>query len=310
MFGAQLYSAPNTSDAVGNVWTVNQHSLVHDARVLGVNLDIIERENLPNPVDLHHAGLWTWDAMLDIMRAATRETPAGPQFGIAGQPGDIVKFLIGSNDGVMVDENFNYGFAHPNTVAALEFAEVIFGERLWASENGVMDAGNWDRNFYSGKRDGNAVLFSTVIWGLDNAPPNFDFAVVPFPTGPNNTTGNTWMRGMEQGIAIPVGVQDWTVEEIVIILDELFSWPGHHYRLLFTTGELAWMRDTFNTEACVQRTIRAGVNAATDIGMDVREYYWVLGMFAQHFHDGTHDVMQAIEYQRDPHQEMLDRRFR
>jgi len=273
---------------------------------------IINSDQLPNPIELFEAGDWTWDAMLEIMRAATRSTRGDgviDQFGIAGQPGDIVMHLIGANDGIMVNENFNYGFDHPNTVAALEFAEQIFLEALWAHEPPyVMDVSNWDRNFYSGKRDGNAALFPAITWSLDNMKPNFNYGFVPFPTGPNNTTGNTSLGGLQQGLAVPVGT-DWDITDILIILEELFSWPGNNPELLYESFFTEWMREVFPTEADVQRAIHAGRTVASDIGRDVPQYYWVTGYFAAYFHNREMDTVQAIEYHRAAHQEMLDRRF-
>lgn len=312
ILGSQVYAGPATRDE-NHIWAFNPHTVFAEAFVLGINLDIINAEGLPNPVDLFEAGEWTWDAMLDIMRRATRDTDGDgvdDQFGIAGQPGDIIQHLLGANDGVMVDADLNYGFTHPNSVATLEFAETIFHERLWASEaGGIMEGGHWDRNFHSGKREANAALFTTVVWGLQNAPPAFDFAVVPFPKGPNNTSGNTGLTGTRQAWAVPVGTS-WDVADILIVLEELLAWPGDHPELLFLAGPIDWMRENFRTEDDVQRAIYAGTRLATDVGNDVAQYYWVLGMFASAFWNREMDVMQAIEYHRGPQQEMLDQRFR
>jgi hypothetical protein len=152
-------------------------------------------------------------------------------------------------------------------------------------------------------------LFPTVTWGLNNSPPAFNFAFVPFPTGPNNTSGSTWISGFQQGISVPVG-SAWDVADILIILEELYSWPCDEPELLFEAGAIDWMRDVFLTEADVQRAIYAGITARADAGRDVAEYYWVLGDFASHFWEREMDVMQAVEYHRGPRQEMLDMRFR
>jgi multiple sugar transport system substrate-binding protein len=311
-----MYGGATTQDDQF-IWAINQHSVMADAVGLAVNLDIINADGLPNPIELFEAGEWTWEAMLDLMRRATRDTTGGGvinQFGIGGQPGEIIQHLIGANDGVLVDANRNYGFDHPNTLATLEFAQIIFGERLWYAEaGGVMDTANWNRNFYAPYEDGVALLFPAVTWSLDNQPPEFNVGFVPFPMGPNNTTGNTWLRGVEQGICISVGTS-WSVEDILIIFDELYSWPEDEPELLFQAGQLDWMREVFGnagaTEADVQRAIYAGVTAASDIGRSITPYYWVLGDFANAFWDREMDVGEAVEYHRQPRQDMLDQRFR
>ncbi|MCL2356037.1 MAG: extracellular solute-binding protein [Defluviitaleaceae bacterium] len=311
ILGAQIFGGP-TTEIGDNIWAVDIHGPDTHAFGLGVNLDIINADGLPNPVDLFERGEWTWEAMLDIMRRGTRDTTGDTiidQFGIGGQPGEIVQHLIGANDGVLVDDDLNYGFDHPNTIRALEFAQQIFGERLWYVSGDGFYSGNWNRNFYAPYQSGNAVLFPMVTWAIDNQPPAFNYALVPFPAGPDNTSGNTWLRGIEQAICVPVGTS-WDVADILIILEEIFAWPGDEPELLFEAGGIDWMRDTFPTEADVQRAIYAGMTAAHDIGRSVPRYYWVLGDFATAFWDQEMDVLQAIEYHRGPRQEMLDTRFR
>jgi multiple sugar transport system substrate-binding protein len=287
-----------------NTWTIPQ-GINDTAFGLGVNLDIINAEAIPNPIDLFEAGEWTWDAMLYIMRRATRDTTGNgivDQFGIAGQPADIVRNLIGANDGILVCENLNYGFDHINTVTALVFAYKIFAEQLWAHEpGGVMNAGNWSRNFFSGKDEGNAALFSTVSWGLDAAPPAFNFGFVPFPRGPLNTSGNTNLAGLQSGWAATIYTA-WKTEDVLLIMNELLS--------LQPDNSTDWLHEIFPTEADVQRALYAGRTTASDIGMDIPTYYWILGHFASYFHHNEMTVMEAVEYFRQEHQAMLDYLFR
>lgn len=311
ILGPAIYAEPTTIEG-GHIWAINTVGADYRAFGLAVNLEIVDRDGLPNPIDLFESGQWTWDAMLDLMRLATRDTDGDgidDQFGIGGQPGDIIQNLIGANDGMMVTEDFNYGFDHPNTIRTLEFAQQIFSERLWYVAADGFYSGNWNRNFYAPYQTGNALLFPAVTWALDNEPPAFNFGFVPFPTGPDNTTGNTWLTGLVQGICVPVG-SAWEVADLLIILEELFSWPGEEYDLLFEAGGIDWMRENFLTEEDVQRAVFAGTTAASDIGRSVAQYYWVLGDFATAFWNQEMDVLQAVEYHSGPRQEMLDRRFR
>ncbi|MDR0273363.1 MAG: extracellular solute-binding protein [Clostridiales bacterium] len=313
LLGNRIYTSVLTRDENDNIWVIDQNGVNAQSYGLGVNLDIINVDGLPNPVDLFEAGEWTWDAMLDIMRRATRDTDndgVNDQFGIAGQPGDIVQHLIGANDGVMVDSDRNYGFSHQNTVEALEFVQQIFSERLWAAEaGGVMDTGNWDRNFYIAYQEGHSALFPGILWAFQNSPPAFNFAFVPFPTGPSNESGNTWLTGFRQGYALAAG-SDWSAEDVLIIMEELWSWPGDEPQLLFESGDVEYLREHYRTEGDVQRVIYAGNTAAADIGRVAGTYYWVLGGFASAFWNQEMDVMQAIEFHRGPQQEMLDEFFR
>lgn len=313
VLGNQIFAGPILQDD-RHIWSIDQNGIEERVHGLIVNLDIINQDGLPNPVDLFESGEWTWERMLYIMRRATRATTPGgviDQFGIGGQPGDIVQHLIGANDGVMVDANLNYGFGHENTLETLEFVEQIFSERLWASEGGgeTIDPGNHRGNFFRGYNDGNVAMFVGVPWALEETDIAFDFAFVPFPVGPSNTTGSTWLRGIPDGFAVPVGV-DWEIEHILMILEELWAWPGDEPELLFEAGDIDWFNELFLTEGDVARAVHMSVTAGSDIGLAVGTYYWILGMFASHFWNRELDVRQAVEYLREPHQEMLDRRFR
>ncbi|MDR0272092.1 MAG: extracellular solute-binding protein [Clostridiales bacterium] len=312
LLGERIYTQVAMRDTE-HIWAINQNGIDAQAYGLGVNLDIIYANKLPNPVYLYEAGEWTWDAMLEIMRGATLDIDGDgilDQFGIAGQPGQIIQHLIGANDGIMVDSDFNYGFFHPNTVAALEFSQIIFNEFLWASEyGGIMDNGNWDRNFYCAYDEGHSALFVAIIWAFENRPPDFNYAFVPFPTGPDNTTGSTWLTGFRQGVSVPVGTE-WDIADILIILEELWSWSGDQPNLLLETDGIEWLRENLPTEGDVQRAIHAGNTAVSDIGRVAGMYYWVLGNFAETFWNREMNVMQAIKFFYGPQQELLDEMFR
>lgn len=312
VLGPQIYGRRVTED-LGGIWAIAGNAIETNPLMMGVNLDIINAIGAPNPVDLFEAGQWTWGAALDIMRLAT--TGDGTRFGIAGQPTDLALHFIASNDGRMVTPGLDFGFDMANTVEALEFMEQIFSERLWSYDRVSGDEmGEWARNFHSGITEGEAALFQTVTWSIDqNTPIAFDFAVVPFPLGPSNTSGGTWMSGWMQGLSFPVGT-DWDAEDILVILEELFSWPDDEPELVFEGGDLGWLRSVYLTEDDVQRVIGAGLTAASDIGMNVTVggvgYHWILGTFLSHFWDNEMGVLTAIETYRGPRQEMLDQMFR
>jgi len=121
------------------------------------------------------------------------------------------------------------------------------------------------------------------------------------------------MTGWLQGLSVPVGT-DWPLEDIVIILEELFSWPDDEPELLFEGGDLGWLRAVYLTEDDVQRVISAGLTAASDIGMNVtiggEGYHWILGTFVSHFWNNEMGVLTAVETYRGPRQDMLDQMFR
>lgn len=296
----------------GNIWSMHSNAPIAGGIGLGVNLDIINAIGANNPVTLYEQGQWTWDAFLDIMRLATRDTTGDnivDQFGIAGTPADIIAHLIASNDGVLVNLDLNYGFDHPNTIEALELVQTIFSERLWYYDRiGELefDAGNWGRNFFA-FQDGVATFWPLRTWAVQDVPPTFSWAFVPFPRGPENRSGNTMSAGWPQSFAIAAGID--RPEEILTVFEELMAWPGEDTTLLFEAGA-GWPRQHFPTEADVVRMMRVFDNTFTDIGWNVYQYDWVIGDIATDLWSGERTVAEAIEYHRGPSQERLDLAFR
>jgi len=310
VLGAQIYGRVS-NHAFGQPWSLYYSSLSPHIFMMGVNLDIINAIGAPNPVDLFNQGRWTWEAALDIMRMATRDTTGDgtfDQWGIAGQPGDLMNHFIAANDGIFVDDNLQYAFDHPNTIEALEFMETIFHEGLWQYDP-VMgaDPTDWGRNFFA-FHEGNAALFKSIFWGMNGGDLPFEFAVVPFPTGPSNTTGSTWGSGWDGGLTFPHG-SSWDPADLLMIAEEFLAWPGPYVELI-VEGGLTTARETFRTEEDVQRWAANSHNVRRDIGHVVPEFNWVSGDFAGYFISREMNVMQAIEAYRAPQQELLDLFFR
>jgi multiple sugar transport system substrate-binding protein len=292
-------------------WSFMPNTPFLDAFTIGINMDIINAIGAPNPQELFDRGLWTWDAMLDIMRTATRDTDGDgmfDQWGLAGQPGDIMFYFIGANDGPLVSADLNYYLDHPNTVEALEFMETIFRERLWEYDPVLgMEVGDWGRNF-NAFAEGNSAFWPATTWAMRGGDLPFDFLTVPFPLGPSNTSGNTQLFGWRQSWTLTFG-SDWDPADLLIIAEEFWSWPGDEPDLM-PDEELGWPRGVWRTEQCVQHVFYSGLNMNNDIGMVVPQYNWVFGAFVNYFANQEMTVMQAIETHRGPSQELLDAFFR
>ena len=292
-------------------WTFNRAEIDPDVELLGVNLDIINAVGAPNPIDLYESGQWTWDAFLDIMRQAS----LGGYFGIATQPDNILLHLMAANDAPMISPTFQYNFDHPNAVAALEFASNIFGpERLWHYDPADgLNTGNWARNFNSWT-EGVAAFWNFVLWNVQHQRPSFEWGVVPWPMGPNNRSGNTWSANFPQSFAIPVHVQN--PDDVYVVLEELLAWAWGDLDLLLEAS-LSWWRDHMPTEDDVQRMIKASEGRYIEMASSVRGYVgetevgftWVLGSFLDGFWNQSATLMEMIERERPPRQELLDSVF-
>ena len=307
LLGPQLYVRPRAT-GLGHMWAFYTSALDLSGVTMGVNLDVINAIGAPNPVDLHNQGRWNWDAMLEIMRMATRDTTgdgANDQWGISGQPAEILRNLIGANDGMLATDDLIYAFDHPNTMQAMEFMETIISEGLWYTDPAQAPAPyDWGRNFFAFDL-GVSALFPAVTWGIsDRSPLTFEFAVVPFPTGPSNTTGATWLGGWRQGYTFAAS-SSWDPADLLMIVEELFAWPGDEPELM-SEGAITAAHETFLTEQDAQIQLHASLTMRSDMGYNVPEYPWQLDRFIADFLAGEMTAAQAVESHRGPLQEMLD----
>lgn len=305
--GASVHNAPGIFHD-NNYWTFNPHMYDAGGFGLGVNMDLIRQLGLPNPMDYYAAGNWTWDIFLEIMRRAG-EVPG--HFGLAGNHGEIALCLIASNDGMLVDEDNNFGLGHPNTIAALELLETIFRERLWYYNPVVgQEQGDWGRNFWS-FQDGNSVFWPAQTWSSEDI--DFDYHVITFPLGPANTTGSTWLTGWPGGLGIPIGVED--PEAVFMIFEELHAWPGPGGTHRHFEDSVNWPMGVFRHEDDVWRMLRdVGESGRLDMGLMVRvggiAFSGVMGDIISDLFNAYATPSEAVEIHRGERQAMLDQFFR
>jgi len=308
LLNARTYVTPRAI-MDGEIWTFSDNFPMVHGMGMGVNLDIINAVGAPNPVDLFNAGEWTWDAMREIMLMATMDTTGDgvvDQFGISGQPHNIMINLIAANNGHLVDpETFTYGFGDPNTLEAFEFIYEIFNTlNVWHYDVGAANPmGDWTRNMWS-FREGRSALFTAATWlvgSSDDMP--FNYAFVPYPKGPSNPYSYVRMYGLPSGYAIPITTQN--PQDVFRILEEVQSWPGDEPELVTFTA-INYANPSWLTEDDIWRVLYVGENVKHDLGMSIHGYYWVLGDFAYNFWHGHMTVAQAVETFRPQQQEMID----
>ena len=317
LFGMQTYMRI-AAEGLGHVWAFNTNEPHNTAFTLGVNLDIIDAIGAPNPVDLFHAGQWTWDAMLEIMRAATRDTTGDgviDQWGITGPRCALLRNLIGANDGILITENFTAGLEHPNTIEAIEFLEIMVVDGLWRPEWNIDEAANTMSSFAPG-----TTVFTTSIpfeiWrNVSPRNASYNFAVVPLPTGPSNTSGNTGMESWGQGLILP-HASEWEATDLLMIIEEYFSWAGHDLEMI-SDVQLVWGGGYYLSEENAIRQANAIAHMGFDYGSHITGFVEELHQLANLFDrrswyiwEERYNVHEAIEFMHERMQQELDRFFR
>ena len=293
----------------GNIWAFGATMIDDGARGMTVNLDIINAMGAPNPVELFERGEWTWDAMRDVMIAATGDTDGDSvidTWGLAGQPWTIIMQLLATNNARMVDPNdFTFALDSPNAMQTLEFAYEVFTSDWWMpgdpddpAPHALAHAN--EHAFGQGRAalGGNQASYhleSQLNGGLTN-----NVAFLPFPRGPRGT-GATGSSGFTHGLMMPVGVED--PELVIMVMEELHSWPGDE-PMLAVEGTFDWLRSFLPTEADVQRLAYHAENTVLDMGFVTSRFSGAILEMVGAWRSGEMTVAQGVETHR---QELEDR---
>ena len=191
----------------GNHHTIANRSINTEDMVFGFRRDLIEAAGLEDPSVLWERGDWTWDTFLEYLQATTVIGPDGDtvQYGLRGNPHRMLRLFITSNDGAIVTDDLNHGFGMRQTVRAFEFFQQIFQtEGL-----GHPYTDYWSELVGDGGVD--TAFFVTEMWTLGwgaRGDHIEHIGGVPFPVGPDNTSGNVSMSRLRHGPAIPRGVEN------------------------------------------------------------------------------------------------------
>lgn len=144
-----------------------------------VNLDMFEREALPDPFELYESGEWNWENVEKIGRAVTRDTDGDgivDQWGLAFIDPHMIIF---SNGGAITrlgdDGKIYYSL---DEIASIEALRKL-GE--WENELGI-SYGDWQMREWS---TGRTAIAFIPFWQIDPNEYDFNHAVLPLPMGPN-----------------------------------------------------------------------------------------------------------------------------
>jgi len=295
ILGYQLF-AETVAELFGERWSFSRRAPDLNAVMLGVNLDIINSIGAPNPVELYNHGEWNWQNFLDIMRLATASDPV--LFGICTRAGimgsEISRMLIVANDGRMVSDDFEWDLLHPNTLEALEFAELLFNEGLVS------------RAWNNGHARANAPFFAATANSIAFANIPYEHALLPMPTGPSNTSGTVSAGGWEFGYVLPQG-SAWDSAELLMIMEELFAWPGDI--VLLEDFQFGWFSEYFPADD-LERALAAGRNSVFCVSLAIDGLFFSFSdYFEVELQRGNMTLLEIIEHFRAPYQAILDEFF-
>ena len=158
------------------------------------NKTLFERDGLPSLYELQNSKQWTWEKMLEIAKAATKDTDSDgviDQWGLGGIDTDVaLVYSNGAEMATMVDGKPVLNLRDPAVVEALDFFYQLANFDKVFFNKFTVEGGAWDvasTKFEEGK----IAMFMYQYWKVDGYTTNMadDYGIVLPPMGPSNTTG-------------------------------------------------------------------------------------------------------------------------
>lgn len=194
VFGNHIYGFEALNfqrEAVGIIW----------------NIDLFEREGLPNLYELYESGEWTWEKMAEIARAATKDLDGDGVIDQMGLYADYQRLFThavyswGASFERIVDGKREFALNEPKAIEALEFVAELFKE------------GVAHDNYWGHRQTGDFAMGYYYVHNLPEVQENTEdtFGLVPPPKGPGVDQHlvdiwSQWMGVIPNSVENPRGV--------------------------------------------------------------------------------------------------------
>lgn len=173
----------------GKVYGFMAGSGLYPRGVIFFNKAIFDREGLEYPYELQFSKKWTWDKMLELAKAATRDTNGDGVIDQWGFNGDPAADFVASNDARpirFVDGKPKFTLNEPNALEALGYYQRFVND--YGINEPLPEGATWEYPIESFEA-GNVAMFSYSFWVTNRVSVNMedDYGVVMFPMGPKAT---------------------------------------------------------------------------------------------------------------------------
>jgi multiple sugar transport system substrate-binding protein len=210
---------------VGFTWSGHAYGIkdtyIEPYTVMFFNKDMLEREGLGTVYDLQESGQWTWDEMLEMARAVTRDLDGDgetDQWGFANDNLAVLPLsLIYGNGGSVVagvEEGEPYmALDSPEALEAIQYYQdlVVQEKVVMMQPDGA--AWNWYMSEFAA---GNILFLPGYFWYTDQfGEVQDEYGCALFPTGPSGDE-NLVYYAPNNSVCVPAGVED--------LDDVLFAW--------------------------------------------------------------------------------------
>lgn len=193
------------------------------------NREVFKQLGLPDLKELYKNGEWTWEKFAEVAKQATKDNNndgKNDYWGFSGWGFDIARHFAASNGAKGVDEAAGKEtLTDPKMIEALEFVNKLYNvDKVVKVKTGNRMEWTETDTF----KDGDVAMFIAAEWMMGDV--QFDFGIVPIPTGPNGSSEYVFAATAGQGQFIPKGVKDpamvYKIYEEIVDVPPLEDFPS------------------------------------------------------------------------------------
>lgn len=196
------------------------------------NREIFKQLGLPDLKELYSQGEWNWEKFAEIAKQATKDTNndgKNDYWGFSGWGLDVARHFAASNGAKGVDDaSKKETLSDPKMIEALEFVNKLY------NVDKVVKVKTGNRMEYTETdtfKDGDVAMFIAAEWMVGDI--QFDFGIVPIPTGPKGSDQYVYADTAGQGQFIPKGVKDpamvYKIYEEMVDIPPLEDFPSQSW---------------------------------------------------------------------------------
>ena len=183
------------------------------------NKTLFDQLGLPDLYEVYENDEWTWEKMIEIAEAATKDTNNDGETDIYGFAAENLPWkLIYSNGYESIqktDAGIEINMNDPKVIEALEFYQ-NYAQNKGFVERGWYDGANWDFR-YTDFANGMIAMVSAEWWVSNSyfvGKMEDEYGFVPFPSGPSNNVPVSY--GYEAALEVMLQTVESPKEKVTI----------------------------------------------------------------------------------------------
>ena len=185
------------------------------------NKSLLEREGQPNIYELQKNGEWTWDKMLEMAKAVTKDLDGDgtvDQWAFGEDPLHVAAMAFLATNGANIVEDGKFVLDSPAAIEALQFYQDLNTKYKVVGMRPEDSEWNWAYHEFGA---GKIAFLPFFFWASDSqfGSPEDEIGWALFPAGPKGEATSVYYPS--NTVVVPVGVKD--LDNVLYVWDQMWK---------------------------------------------------------------------------------------